>query len=106
MNFPAEKKYARRRRQCACACVMAERRRSAHAIEEQNNGKKKHVTRYPVIYYRSVAGGRDGVKQIKKSRLLAITDMRTDRQTDRQTDKTGRQTDITVILYHLLHIMQ
>ena len=28
----------RRRRQCACACVMAERRRSAHAGEDQNNG--------------------------------------------------------------------
>ena len=32
------KKYARGRRQCACACVMAERRRSAHAGDDQNNG--------------------------------------------------------------------
>ena len=32
------KKYARGRRQCPCACVMAERRRSAHAGDDQNNG--------------------------------------------------------------------
>ena len=46
----------RRRRQCAraFAYVMAERRRSAHAIDDQNNGgrsqQENHVTRYLVIY--------------------------------------------------------
>ena len=44
----------RRRRQCAraFAYVMAERRRSAHAIDDQNNGgrSENHVTRYLVIY--------------------------------------------------------
>ena len=47
---------SRRRRQCAraFAYVMAERRRSAHAIDDQNNGgrsqQENHVTRYLVIY--------------------------------------------------------
>ena len=46
----------RRRRQCAraFAYVMAERRRSAHAIDDQNNGgrsqQENHVTRNLVIY--------------------------------------------------------
>ena len=46
----------RRRRQYAraFAYVMAERRRSAHAIDDQNNGgrsqQENHVTRYLVIY--------------------------------------------------------
>ena len=46
----------RRRRQCArtFAYVMAERRCSAHAIDDQNNGgmsqQENHVTRYLVIY--------------------------------------------------------
>ena len=46
----------RRRRQCAraFAYVMAERRRSAHAIDDQNNGgryqQENHVTRYLAIY--------------------------------------------------------
>ena len=47
----------RRRRQCAraFAYVMAEGRRSAHAIDDQNNGgrsqQENHVTRYLVIYF-------------------------------------------------------